>query len=174
MGKSAAPIQACGGCRAAPSPVEKPRVDLSACGWSQPACRYSAPRTYLPSVGISGCPPVGAYSWVPGSNCLPEKSVTQRGPWNIPCPFGNGNDNNSWGDDYECQPCNVRWGHRSHLLGHGDHLSGKSDSQQSWRQDPNARAHNRRCHRPCLKGNLIVHLRVVRQTKFANDHHDTA
>ena len=37
-----------------------------------------------------------------------------------------------------------------------------------------ARAHDRRYHTPHLKGNLIVHLRAVRQTEFANDCHGTA
>ena len=172
--KSPAPIPACGGCRAAPLPIKKSRVDLSTCGQLQPAHRYSAPRTYLPSTGIRGCPPVGTYSWVPGSNGLPEKSVTQRGPQNIPCPIANGNDDDSGGDDYECQPCNMRWGHWSHLLGHGDHLSGKSDSQWSWGWDSYARTHDRRHCRPHLKGKLIVYIRMVKQTEFANNCCGTA
>ena len=41
-------------------------------------------------MGIRGCPPVGAYSWIPESNCLPERSVTQRGSQNTPIPLAMG------------------------------------------------------------------------------------
>ena len=80
MGKSAACIPACSGCRAAPSPVKKPGVDLSACGQLQPACKYGAPELPSPPWELEV-----AHQWAPTPGFL-EVTACLRGqsPGEVP------------------------------------------------------------------------------------------
>ena len=54
-----------------------------------------------------------AHQWVPTPGflevtaCLKSQSPKEV-PQNTPCPIGNGNDDHSGGDDYECQTCYMR------------------------------------------------------------------
>ena len=73
MGKSATPILACGGCWAAPSPIEKLGTDLSTCGQLQSACKDSAPRIPSPLWELEL-----AHQWAPTPGFL-EVTACLRG-----------------------------------------------------------------------------------------------
>ena len=120
-----------------PHPLRSLEQTYPLCDQSQPARRSSIPRTYLPSIGIRGCSPVGTYSWVPGSKCLSEKSVTwKRSP---KCPLSHWQWEWWWLPGVMTMSASLViqwWGHWNHLLGHGDHLCGKSNSQPVLRVRP--------------------------------------